>query len=226
MHSTRLSKADELEDDDPQPTPLTHTPDDDARLRPDLIEAASNGDTSARVALCDWPGLTVCGPGAEAALRAWLAALITRNGPYGAEILASSALCQALLGQTAVPSVRKVESAEAALDRLDAAGIGRTRKLEDAEAQDAVTYLSALPRIPSHSSSPSSTQCLQQSQAASIKQLQRRAGLALPSSSSVLTLTRRPRAEVLLSSWKPTGRSDTRNPATSLTTWSARRRSS
>ena len=148
MHSTRRGEADQLEDDEPQPTPLTHTPDDDARLHPDVIEAASNGDTSARVGLCDWPGLTVQGPGAEAALRAWLAALITRNGPYGAEILVPSALCQVLLGQTVVTSVHKVESAEAALDRLDAAIIGRTRKLEDAETQDALAYRKRAPEDP------------------------------------------------------------------------------
>ena len=128
--------------------PLTATPGDDAILHPDLIEVASRGDQAVRIALCEWPGLTLAGPGAESVLRAWLAALVARNGPYGAEILVTGTLGDRLFPGVDLPSVGLVESMEAMLVRLETAVIGRTRRLDDADVPDAGTHRRRSPEFP------------------------------------------------------------------------------
>src|ERR1700747_2617470 len=99
-------------------------PEPAALLPPDVIEAASRGHDSLQLGLCDWSGLTLCGSGAEAAMRAWLASLVTRNGPYGAQIFIPSALSRRLLDGVDTPSVQVVDSSEEALTRLEATIVG------------------------------------------------------------------------------------------------------
>jgi hypothetical protein len=132
-----------------QVRPLSHMPEPDALLRPDVIEVASRGHDSLQLGLCDWSGLTLCGSGAEAAMRAWLASLVTRNGPYGAQIFIPSALSRRLLDGVDTPSVQVVDSSEEALTRLEATIVGRTRQLTDAEISDVVAYRKRFPEAPS-----------------------------------------------------------------------------
>ena len=135
--------------DDPLPRkPLSNLPDSEALLRPDVIEVASRDQDSLRIGLCDWPGLTLYGPGAESALRAWLAAVATRNGPYGAEILLPSLLGKRLIDGTDLPSLHVVESRDEVLARLETTIIGRTRQLEDADIPDATSYRQRFPEDP------------------------------------------------------------------------------
>ena len=98
--------------------------------------------------LGDWPGLRLCGPGAEGALRAWIAELVTHDGPYAAEILVPAELGERLLPGIELPSVRRLDGIERLLTRLEAAAIGRTRRLEDAEVPDASTYRHRSPEDP------------------------------------------------------------------------------
>lgn len=128
--------------------PLNNLPDSEALLRPDVIEVASRDQDGLRIGLCDWPGLTLYGPGAESALRAWLAAVVTRNGPYGAEILLPSLLGKRLIDGTDLPSLHVVESHHEVLTRLEATIIGRTRQLEDADIPDAIAYRQRFPEDP------------------------------------------------------------------------------
>jgi DNA-binding SARP family transcriptional activator len=130
------------------PVPLTAIPDDDAILHPDVIEVASRGDQAVHLALCDWPGLTLAGPGVESVLRAWLAALVARNGPYGAEILVTRPLGDRLFPGVDLPSLRRVENMEAVLSWLETAVIGRTRRLDDADVPDAAAHRRQSPEYP------------------------------------------------------------------------------
>lgn len=132
----------------PAPAPLSVVPDDEAIARPDLIEVAHRDGKSVALALGDWPGLRLSGPGAEAALRAWLAALVTRDGPYAAEVALSAGLAERLLPGVDLAGVRRVEDTNALLAHLEVAAVGRTRRLEDAEVTDAATYRRRSPEDP------------------------------------------------------------------------------
>jgi len=130
------------------PPPLSVVPEDEAIIRPDLIDVAHRDGQTVRLALGNWPGLRLSGPGAQGALRAWLAALVTRDGPYAAEILVPVELGERLLPGVDLPSVRHHDGVEALLARLEAAAIGRTRRLEDAEVDDAASYRHRSPEDP------------------------------------------------------------------------------
>jgi DNA-binding SARP family transcriptional activator len=131
-----------------EPTPMTAMPDDDAFVRPDVIEAAMRGDEVIHLGMCDWPGLTIGGPGASSCLRAWLAALIIRNGPYGAEILIVGPLGDRLFSGLDLPGLHRLESVEGALSRLESEMVARTRQLDDAGVADAVAYRAMSPEYP------------------------------------------------------------------------------
>ncbi len=132
----------------PTPSPLSVVPEDEAIIRPDLIDVAHRDGQVVRLALGNWPGLRLSGPGAQGALRAWLAALVTRDGPYAAEILVPAELGGRLLPGVDLPSVRHHDGVEPLLARLEAAAIGRTRRLEDAEVDDAAGYRRCSPEDP------------------------------------------------------------------------------
>ncbi len=132
----------------PAPPPLSVVPEDEAIIRPDLIDVAHREGQVVRLALGNWPGLQLRGPGAQGALRAWLAALVTRDGPYAGEILLPAELGGRLLPGVDLPSVHHHDGVEALLTRLEAAAIGRTRRLEDAEVDDAASYRHRSPEDP------------------------------------------------------------------------------
>jgi DNA-binding SARP family transcriptional activator len=129
-------------------TPMTAIPDDDALARPDVIEVAVRGDEVIRLGISDWPGLSVTGPGAASSLRAWLAALITRNGPYGVEILLVGPLGDRLFPGLDLPALRRFETTERALSRLESEIIARTRQLDEAGVADVTAYRAMSPEYP------------------------------------------------------------------------------
>jgi DNA-binding SARP family transcriptional activator len=131
-----------------EPAPMTAIPDDDALVRPDVIEVAIRGDEVVRLGIGDWPGLTLNGLGAPACLRAWIAALITRNGPYGAEVLVVGPLADRLLPGIELPALHRFETVEAALSRLESEIVARSRQLDDASAADAVAHRRQAPEYP------------------------------------------------------------------------------
>ena len=131
-----------------EPAPMTATPDDDALAHPDVIDAASRGDEVVHLGLCDWPGMTLSGRGATSALRAWLAALLARNGPYGTEILAVEPLGDRLFPGLAVPGLRRVGSLADALYRLESASADRRSQLAEGNASDAASHRGLFPEDP------------------------------------------------------------------------------
>ncbi|MDA8273977.1 MAG: BTAD domain-containing putative transcriptional regulator [Actinomycetota bacterium] len=132
----------------PAPAPLRVVPDEEVVARPDLIEVAHRDGKSVVLGLGDWPGLSLSGPGAEAALRAWLAALVTRDGPYAAEVALPTGFAERLLPGVELAGVRRFDDTEAVLTHLEAAALGRTRRLEDAEVPDAAAYRRRSPEDP------------------------------------------------------------------------------
>jgi hypothetical protein len=138
----------EIGQEAPPPEPLTNVPSDEALLRPDVIEVGSHGAETVRLGLCDWAGLELAGAGAEAALRAWLAALVTRNGPYGADLDVVNGLVDVLFPGVSLPSVTVVADCGEALCRLESRVVGRTRYFEEADVPDAIALRKADPALP------------------------------------------------------------------------------
>ncbi len=128
--------------------PLSVVPDDQVIAEPDLIDVARRGDDVVRLSLGEWAGLELAGAGAEATLRAWLAALVTRDGPYAAEVLCTADIERRLIPGVELPSVRRFEGIEEILTAMEAAAVGRVRRLEDAEVTDAVSYRRRSPEDP------------------------------------------------------------------------------
>lgn len=81
--------------------------------------------------------------------RAWCAALITKAGLGGAEILTTEAIGGRLFPQLAPTSaIQNVKGAAALLRTVEAELMGRTRRLFDAEADDAPAYRRIHPEDP------------------------------------------------------------------------------
>ncbi|MHB8450668.1 MAG: BTAD domain-containing putative transcriptional regulator [Mycobacteriales bacterium] len=118
-------------------------------VQPDLIEVGTRDGQVLQLALTGWGGLAVSGAGATGTVRAWLAALLTRAGPYGAELVATSELLDRLLpGAGQSPALRPVPDAAAVLGRLETELLARSRRLDDAEVSDAAAYRSTNPEDP------------------------------------------------------------------------------
>ena len=152
LTSVRGASLDDYEDFESsrriEPAPMTVFPDGDALVHPDMIEVAARGDQVIRLRLCDWPGLTMAGPGAPAALRAWLATVFTRNGPYGVEILAVGSLGDLLFPGLQLPELRRMENLEATLSLVEGEMASRDRLLEKAGVPDATTHRQLSPEYP------------------------------------------------------------------------------
>jgi DNA-binding SARP family transcriptional activator len=127
---------------------MTAIPDDDALVHPDVIEVASRGAEVICLALCEWPGLVIKGSGAASSLRAWLAALLARNGPFGAEVLMVDPLGGGLFPGIELPGLRRIETVEAALLRLERAILDRGQRLDDAGVHDVASHRRQAPEYP------------------------------------------------------------------------------
>ena len=149
VRATRHGEDEELTSVMPsEPPPMTAIPDDDALVHPDVIEVGSRDDEVVRLGFCEWPGLSIAGPGAPSVLRAWLAALLAHNGPYGAEIVVVGPFGDRLFGSLELPSLRGVETVEAALSWLESAISARSQRFNDADIADVIGHRQALPEDP------------------------------------------------------------------------------
>ncbi len=118
-----------------------------ARAEPNLIEVSAGSDGPVRLDLAAYGTIAVTGPWAERAVRAWIGALITRAGPYGAEVLASGILADRLFPGVDL-DLRRTSDTAATLRALEAAVIGRVRRLEEADLDDVAAYRTAHPGDP------------------------------------------------------------------------------
>jgi DNA-binding SARP family transcriptional activator len=149
VRATRHDEDEELAAALPcQQPPMSAIPDSDALVHPDLIEVGSRSDIVVRLGLCEWPGLALTGPGAGSVLRAWVAALLARNGPYGAEILVVGPLGDRLFPALELPSLARLENVEAALCRAERAIASRSERLDHADAADVLDHRLDSPEDP------------------------------------------------------------------------------
>lgn len=118
-----------------------------ARAEPNLIEVSAGSDGPVRLDLAAYGTIAVTGPWAERAVRAWIGALITRAGPYGAEVLASADLADRLFPGVDL-DLRRTSGTEATLRALEAAVIGRVRRLDQTDLDDAAAFRSVHPGDP------------------------------------------------------------------------------
>lgn len=126
----------------PAPVPLTTTPTEAARQRPDVIEVGTRDGQPIQLALGDWSDLIIHGVAADDVIRAWLAMLLTSCGPYGIEVLTTADLAARLLPDLTFPCLRKCEDVEQVVRMYETELVGRTRRLEEAETEDAIAYRS------------------------------------------------------------------------------------
>ena len=149
VRATRHDEDEELASAVPsEQSPMTAIPDGDALVHPDVIEVGSRSDEVVRLGFCAWPGLILSGPGATDVLRAWVAAFLARNGPYGVEILVVGPLGDRLFPGLELPEPLPVETAEAALSRLERAMAARSKRLDEAEAADVIVHREVSPEDP------------------------------------------------------------------------------
>ncbi|MGH9090283.1 MAG: AfsR/SARP family transcriptional regulator, partial [Acidimicrobiales bacterium] len=120
----------------------------EARAEPGHIEAGTTGHGAIHLDLGAWATCAVVGPWAERVVRAWLGALITRAGPYGAEVVLTDVLAERLFPGLALPSLRPTANSAATLAVLEAEIVGRTRRLDDGEVDSAAAYRARFPEDP------------------------------------------------------------------------------
>ena len=150
--AVRRARHDEDEDLAPvvhqEQASMSAIPDSDALEQPDVIEVGSLRKDVVRLGLCEWPGLVLTGPGATQVLRAWVASLLARNGPYGVEVLIVGPLADRLFPDLEFPSLERVETLEAALCRSERAMVARSKRLDDAQVADALAHRRLSPEDP------------------------------------------------------------------------------
>lgn len=137
------------EDGPKEPPAATELAGPSARAEPDLIEVGNRDGELVCLRLTGRHGLRLSGQGAADVARAWLAALITRAGPYGAEVLAQSEFLDGLLpGVPTTPALHRLSDTAALLRDAEALLVSRTRLFEDANVSDADMYRRQHPENP------------------------------------------------------------------------------
>jgi DNA-binding SARP family transcriptional activator len=129
-------------------SPMTSVPSDQVILLSDLIEVGSRGGELVTLALCDWPGLVLGGVGATSALRAWLAAIFARNGPFGAEVLLVDPLGDRLFPGLGLPGLRRLATAEEVIGRMEAVTATRIETLDEARVPHVTAHRMKFPEYP------------------------------------------------------------------------------
>jgi DNA-binding SARP family transcriptional activator len=143
----QTSRVEVSSSDGGEPASRFIRPPESRRLEPEVIDAGMRESKTVRLGLTDQPGVVLTGPGAEPAARAWIAALATTAGPFGAEVLLVGSVANELLpGAPALPALRPVERLTAALNELEVEVIARARRLGD--YPDAAAYRTAEPADP------------------------------------------------------------------------------
>lgn len=141
----------------PERAPLTGIPSEEAFAVPDRIEVGttpavgmgSSDEEIVELSLGSWPGLTLSGPGAESVLRAVLAALLARSGPYDVQIVTTTRCADRLLpGLDLTLSITQRADAEAVCESVERAIVARARQFEEDDVVDAAAFRARFPAEP------------------------------------------------------------------------------
>jgi len=137
--------------------PLTGIPSEEAFAAPDRIEigttptsdASDSKDDTVELALGSWSGLTLTGPGAESTLRAMLAALLARSGPYDVQFVTTTHCASRLLpGLDLAKSITQRIDVEAVCESVEREIVSRARQFEEDDVVDAAAFRKRFPAEP------------------------------------------------------------------------------
>jgi DNA-binding SARP family transcriptional activator len=124
--------------------------DTERRQDPGRLEIGTRaGGESVTVELTDLSGVALSGPASDDIARAIVAGLVVRAGPGAAEVLLTTSLGDRLLpGLGSDGAIRRVKTVDVLARAVQSEIVARTRRLDSAEASDAMSYRAANPENP------------------------------------------------------------------------------
>jgi len=143
------AEADHEDTSDPRAFPIAPFDDAERCLDPGHLEVGTRDGATVTVEITDLSGIAVCGQATDGIARALVAGLLVRAGPGAFEVLLSVRLAERLLpGLGPDAAIRQAKASDDLVRAVEAEMIARTRRLDAAEAPDAVSYREANPENP------------------------------------------------------------------------------
>jgi len=123
--------------------------DTERRLDPGHLEIGTRDGVTVAVEITDLSGIALCGQATDDIARALVAGLLVRAGPGAFEVLLTARLAERLLpGLGPDAAIRRAKASDDLVRAGEAEMIARTRRLDSAEALDAMSYREANPENP------------------------------------------------------------------------------
>jgi DNA-binding SARP family transcriptional activator len=123
--------------------------DTERRQDPGRLEVGTRAGESVTVELTDVSGIALSGPASDDIARAIVAGLVVRAGPGAVEILLTTSLGDRLLpGLGSGRAIRRAKTVDDLARAVQSEIVARTRRLDSAEAPDAMSYRAANPENP------------------------------------------------------------------------------
>ena len=123
--------------------------DTERRQDPGHLEVGTRNGATVTVETTDLSGIAVCGQVTDDIARALVAGLLVRAGPGASEVLLTARLAERLLpGLGPDAAIRRAKASDDLVRAVEAEMITRTRRLDAAEALDAMSYREANPENP------------------------------------------------------------------------------
>jgi DNA-binding SARP family transcriptional activator len=143
------AEADHEDMSDPRAFPIAPFDDTERRLDPGHLEVGTRNGATVTVEITDLSGIALCGQATDDIARALVAGLLVRAGPGAFEVLLSVRLAERLLpGLGPDAAIRRAKASDDLARAVEAEMIARTRRLDAAEAPDAMSYREANPENP------------------------------------------------------------------------------
>ncbi len=118
-------------------------------MDPGHLEIGTRNGATVTVETTDLSGVAVCGRTTDDIARALVAGLLVRAGPGAFEVLLTARLAERLLpGLGPDAAIRRAKASDDMAPAVEAEMIARTRRLDAAEALDAMSYRKANPENP------------------------------------------------------------------------------
>ena len=118
-------------------------------MDPGHLEVGTRNGATVTVETTDLSGIALCGQATDDIARALVASLLVRAGPGAFEVLLTARLAERLLpGLGPDAAIRRAKASDDLARAVEAEMIARTRRLDAAEAPDAMSYREANPENP------------------------------------------------------------------------------
>ena len=143
------AEADHEDTSDPRAFPIAPFDDAERCLDPGHLEVGTRNGATVTVETTDLSGIALCGQATDDIARALVAGLLVRAGPGAFEVLLTARLAERLLpGLGPDAAIRRAKASDDLARAVEAEMIARTRRLDTAEAIDAMSYREANPENP------------------------------------------------------------------------------